>query len=65
MLALRYTNEMKRNLKAVCKRGKNPRKLQTVVDLLQAEQALPVKYREHKLSGEYADHWECQKPLIF
>jgi mRNA interferase YafQ len=59
MLALEYTNQIKRDLKLAKKRGKNLKKLGTVTDLLQAEKPLPEKYRNHKLSGEYKDHWEC------
>jgi mRNA interferase YafQ len=41
------------------KRGKDLSKLRTVLELLQAQKPLPEKYRNHKLSGDYKDHWEC------
>ena len=59
MLRLDYTNQMKRDLKLVKKRGKDLNKLKTVLDILQSRQSLPEKYRNHKLSGDYKDHWEC------
>lgn len=59
MLELRYTNQMKRDLRLAAKRGKDLKRLKTVTDLLQASASLPEKYRNHKLSGIYKDHWEC------
>ena len=59
MLRLEYTNQMKKDLKQAQKRGKNLSKLKAVIDLLQSEQTLPIKYRNHKLSGDYKDYWEC------
>lgn len=59
MLKLKYTNQIKRDLKLAKKRGKNLRKLNTIINLLQEEQKLSEKYRNHKLSGNYKDHWEC------
>ncbi|MBY0428414.1 MAG: type II toxin-antitoxin system YafQ family toxin [Alphaproteobacteria bacterium] len=34
-------------------------KLQTVVNLLIADELLPPRYKPHKLSGDYANLWEC------
>ena len=59
MLKLKYTNQIKRDLKLAQKRGKNLGKLSTIINLLQEEKNLPEKYRNHKLSGNYKDHWEC------
>ena len=50
---------MKRDLKLAKKRRKDLSKMTPVIDLLQAEKPLPAKYQNHKLSGEYKDHWEC------
>ena len=33
--------------------------LKEVIDLLQLDGKLPTKYKPHKLSGNYADCWEC------
>jgi len=59
MLILEYTNQMKRDLKLAKKRGKNLGKLKVVLDLLQDEKPLLEKHCNHKLSGNYKDHWEC------
>ncbi len=59
MLEVEYTNQMKRDLKLAKKRGKSLSKLGMVVELLQEERSLPERYRNHKLTGEYRDHWEC------
>lgn len=59
MLELHYTNHFKRDLKKSKKRGKEIGKLDVVVDSLLQEIPLPPKYRNHPLSGEYRDHWEC------
>lgn len=59
MLKLDYTNQMKRDLRLAKKRNKDLGKLERIIDLLQAEKPLPEKYQNHKLSGNYNDHWEC------
>lgn len=59
MLELHYTNQMKRDLRLAKKRGKDLQKIQIVTDFLQNEKPLPEKYRNHKLTGNYRDHWEC------
>lgn len=46
-------------LKKCVKRGMNMSKLQKAVDLLRDTGSLPPEYRPHKLSGDYADCWEC------
>lgn len=59
MLRLEYTNQMKRDLKLANKRGRDLSKLKLITDLLQAQKPLLDKHRNHKLSGNYKDHWEC------
>lgn len=59
MLALTFTNQFKKDLKLATKRGKKLNKLNEIVDLLVDEKPLPPKNRNHKLSGNYHDHWEC------
>jgi mRNA interferase YafQ len=50
---------MKRDLRLAKKRGKNLKKLKMVTDLLQEKKPLLEKHNNHKLSGNYKDHWEC------
>lgn len=59
MRELHYTNQMKRDLRLVKKRGKDLKKLGVTTHFLQAGTPLPEKYHNHKLSGDYKDHWEC------
>lgn len=59
MLQLLYTNQFKKDLKHAKKRGKKISKLEEIIHLLLEERPLPEKNRNHKLSGDYSDHWEC------
>jgi len=59
MLDIRYTNNMKEDIKRMIKRGKNISKLEKVLYLLSNECELPAKYRNHKLTGNYTGHFEC------
>jgi len=31
----------------------------SVISLLAGDKALPERNRDHKLSGDWSDHWEC------
>ena len=61
------TNKYEKEFKLLLKRGKNPRKLLEVLNLLtdnankgvEPHLLLPEKYYLHKLSGKYKDYWEC------
>ncbi len=59
MLDLAVTNQMKKDLKLSKKRGKNLSKINSIIELLRQGYLLPPKYRNHRLSGNYKDHWEC------
>ena len=59
MLELHYTNQMKRDLRLAKRRGKDLKKLKEISDLLQTKKPLLEKHRNHKLSGNYKDRWEC------
>lgn len=53
MLQVKYSNQFKKDYKLIQKRGYDIEKLKNVVKILASEEKLPVKYREHSLSGEY------------
>lgn len=53
------TKKFEKSLKLCQKRNFDLKLLKTVVDLLQENGKLPQKYKSHKLSGNYADCWEC------
>ncbi|MCL2845386.1 MAG: type II toxin-antitoxin system YafQ family toxin [Chitinivibrionia bacterium] len=59
MLEIRYTKDMKQDVKRMVKRGKNISKLERVLYLLANGNELPPKYRNHKLTGNYSGHFEC------
>lgn len=59
MYSLIYTGQFKRSLKKCAKRGLDLQVLSRTVDLLQAHGVLPPEYKAHRLSGNYADCWEC------
>ena len=53
------TTQFKRDLKLTEKRGKKMSKLKDVMTKLIMEESLEEKHRDHKLSGNYANHREC------
>jgi len=59
MLIPCYTKRFKKDLQRVIKSGKNAQKIKTVIKLLVAQERLPVKYKEHKLIGEFKERLEC------
>jgi len=59
MLQIQRTNQFKKDLKKQEKRGKKLQKFIEAFNLLVQEKKLPEKYKNHKLSGNYKDRWEC------
>ena len=59
MLTIKYESTFKKDFKRVLKRGYDIRLLEEVIDVLANEEALPEKYRDHRLVGEYSDCREC------
>ncbi len=53
------TTAFKKDLKRQKKRGKDLNKLQVLVKLLIAEEPLEEKYRDHSLTGNWADSRDC------
>lgn len=53
------TRQFDRSLKRCIKRGLPMEKFKTVVRLLAEKGSLPVRYKPHKLSGNYSGCWEC------
>ena len=49
MLKLEFTGRFKKDYKIAVKRGFNPKRLEEVLELLQTEEVLPSKYRDHQL----------------
>lgn len=59
MYQIEFTNEMKRNVKLMRKRGKDLSKLTAVLDILANGQPLPPKSNDHQLTGSLKDFREC------
>ncbi len=59
MLAPTYRNNFKKDLKKAKARSKNLTKITAIMELLIDEKPLAAKHKNHKLKGDYIDHWEC------
>lgn len=59
MKELRYTRQFKKDLKRFLNQPKKLEELRLVLNMLREEIALPAKYRQHSLKGEYTGCWEC------
>ncbi len=59
MKTLIVSNNFKKDLKKAVKRGKSPQKLQKLLDLLLDDAPIPTRTRPHKLTGNFADLWDC------
>lgn len=59
MLEIEYTKRMKQDVKRAIKRGKDISKLEFVLDMLAQKIALPIQYKDHKLTGNKSKFREC------
>ena len=59
MYELFATNKFKRDLKKCKRQNKDVQKLQAILELLVAGEALPASNRDHSLAGNYVNHREC------
>ena len=61
MLTIEYPSVFKKDYKRAIKRGCNPQNFAKVVKMLQAQQTLPQKYRDHALteSRNFKNVREC------
>ena len=53
------TNRFERDVLLIKKRGKDMSKVQIFLGLLASRSDIPVKYKNHKLKGNFKDRWEC------
>jgi mRNA interferase YafQ len=51
--------QFRRDVRLAQKRGKNMAKLRAIILLLIEGKALPTRYRDHALAGEWSHHREC------
>ena len=59
MLLLKTTSRFLKDLKLAKRRGYDLDKLEAIVDLLQVQQSLPPRNKDHTLTGEWNHHREC------
>lgn len=59
MLTIKYETAFKKDFKRIVRRGYDVRLLEEVIEMLANGLPLPVKYRDHCLSGNYVDCREC------
>jgi mRNA interferase YafQ len=59
VLKLDLSTQFKKDLKKINKQGKDKSKLDTMVHILQKEEALPKKSRDHELIGNWKGYREC------
>lgn len=55
-----YVRQFRKDLKKIEKSGnKDTEKLKTVISLLIAKEQLPAHYKNHSLSGNFKERYEC------
>jgi mRNA interferase YafQ len=54
-----YTKQFEKDLKLAIKRGKDPTKIKDVITKIVNQEPLPIKYRDHKLLGNYMGRRDC------
>lgn len=59
ILKLAPSTKFKKDLKRVMKQGKNRRLIDEVIEILQRQEPLPQKNRDHPLIGDYKGYREC------
>ncbi len=59
MLQRIFTKQFSRDLKRAVRRGKDLKKITSVIDLLCAQGPLPVSLHDHALTGNYAGYRDC------
>ena len=59
MLTVRYSTKFKKDFKTCLKRRYHMDLLQQAIDILRIPDKLPLKNRDHDLSGDYVGHREC------
>jgi mRNA interferase YafQ len=59
MYKITTTNRFEKEVKICIKRGYDISLLKNVMEMLAENGTLPIKYKPHKLSGNYNNCWEC------
>lgn len=59
MKVIRHTKQFEKDIKRMRKSGKKIDKLKDAMRLIASEEQMPIKYKNHQLSGEFEDCMEC------
>ncbi len=59
MFNLVYHHQFQKDVQRSQKRGKDLSKLKQIIKMLAERRPLPLKYRDHRLLGEYKGRREC------
>ena len=61
MLKIEFHGQFKKDYKIALKRGQSPERLAEILQLLAAQQPLPPRYRDHRLTAfkQYKNVREC------
>jgi mRNA interferase YafQ len=59
LLNLIYRKSFEKDLKRIKKRQKDVNKLKIIITLLLKKKSLPIRCRDHALTGNYQKHREC------
>ena len=59
MYEVQMTTAFRKCIERCQKRGYNMELLKEAIRLLEKDGQLPINYRPHKLTGNYAGSWEC------
>jgi len=57
--SINYTSQFKEDLAKAKKQKRKLDSLQYIIELIFKEEALPIKFKDHKLIGNYKNHREC------
>jgi mRNA interferase YafQ len=58
-LKISQSTRFKRDIKKMKKQGRSITELKTLVAMLAERKQLPEKYKDHSLTGDYANYREC------
>ena len=59
MLEIVPTRQFQKDLTKASKRGKNLDKIGLVIDCLADQKSVPLRHKDHVLTGNYLSHREC------
>jgi len=59
MYSLSTTKQFEKDYKLCNKRGFKIALLHTIFELLEKDGTIPLKYKPHRLTGNYKGFWEC------